>query len=392
MAKKRSGSAELFPTDEPIPPAAMIGRDDDVDAIARGLLGGANLIVAGPRRTGKTSVCDAAVAVCAREDCYTASVDLFRIADTSELAETLTLRLLANRPALRRALRSAAAARSGRLIDALSTSVAYRAREDLGEQVEVALTVGKARDVQRALVAAWELAERIATADDRRLVIFLDEFQEVASGFYGNPGVVTRQMRAVFQRSPHVSVLFAGSIEHVIRDLFARSDRALSQFGGLHELSPIEDDAWRDGLRKRLALDRCSIVDSALERLLTASEGHPRATMLIAQQSHAVAVEELRRRIDDATVVAGLGRAMRADRLKNEQTLERIRAINRHAQRVAERVARGEPLYQGLNPRAASGALERLRDAGVVERGTRRGAWSISDPLLRRYLAGLPDG
>jgi DNA-binding transcriptional ArsR family regulator len=83
---------------------------------------------------------------------------------------------------------------------------------------------------------------------------------------------------------------------------------------------------------------------------------------------------------------------MRADRLKNEQTLERIRAINRHAQRVAERVARGEPLYQGLNPRAASGALERLRDAGVVERGTRRGAWSISDPLLRRYLAGLPDG
>jgi hypothetical protein len=391
MAKKRSGSAELFPTDEPIPPAAMIGRDDDVDAIARGLLGGANLIVAGPRRTGKTSVCDAAVAVCAREDCYTASVDLFRIADTSELAETLTLRLLANRPALRRALRSAAA-RSGRLIDALSTSVAYRAREDLGEQVEVALTVGKARDVQRALVAAWELAERIATADDRRLVIFLDEFQEVASGFYGNPGVVTRQMRAVFQRSPHVSVLFAGSIEHVIRDLFARSDRALSQFGGLHELSPIEDDAWRDGLRERLALDRCSIVDSALERLLTASEGHPRATMLIAQQSHAVAVEELRRRIDDATVVAGLGRAMRADRLKNEQTLERIRAINRHAQRVAERVARGEPLYQGLNPRAASGALERLRDAGVVERGTRRGAWSISDPLLRRYLAGLPDG
>jgi hypothetical protein len=391
MAKKRSGSAELFPTDEPIPPAAMIGRDDDVDAIARGLLGGANLIVAGPRRTGKTSVCDAAVAVCAREDCYTASVDLFRIADTSELAETLTLRLLANRPALRRALRSAAA-RSGRLIDALSTSVAYRAREDLGEQVEVALTVGKARDVQRALVAAWELAERIATADDRRLVIFLDEFQEVASGFYGNPGVVTRQMRAVFQRSPHVSVLFAGSIEHVIRDLFARSDRALSQFGGLHEVSPIEDDAWRDGLRERLALDRCSIVDSALERLLTASEGHPRATMLIAQQSHAVAVEELRRRIDDATVVAGLGRAMRADRLKNEQTLERIRAINRHAQRVAERVARGEPLYQGLNPRAASGALERLRDAGVVERGTRRGAWSISDPLLRRYLAGLPDG
>src|SRR5262249_11790003 len=149
----------------------------------------------------------------------------------------------------------------------------------------LALTLGTERDPQRSLAAAWELAERIAAADDRRLVVFLDEFQEVASGFYGDPGVVTRQMRAVFQRSPHVSVLFAGSIEHVIRDLFAPSERALSQFGGLHDLGPIDEAAWRTGLRKRLSLDRCSIDDTALERLLTASEGHPRATMLIAQQA-----------------------------------------------------------------------------------------------------------
>ena len=390
MSKKRPGSAELFPTDEPIPAQAMIGRDDDVDAVARGLLGGANLIVAGPRRTGKTSVCDAAVAVCARERAYTASVDLFRIADAAELAETLTLRLLANRTALRRALGSATA-RAGRVIEALSTAVAYRARQDLGEDFEIALTVSAARaDPNRALGAAWELAERIAAADGRRLVLFLDEFQEIASGLYGDAGVLTRQMRAIFQRSPHVSVLFAGSIEHVMRDLFAPSDRALSQFGALYELAPIDPDAWREGLRARLALDRCTIADTALDRLLDASEGHPRATMLIAQQAHAAAAEELRRRLDDATVVAGIARAMRADRLKHEQTLARIRSINRHAQRMAERVARGEALYGDLNPRVAAGTLERLRDAGIVERGSGRGQWSISDPLLRRYLAALP--
>jgi hypothetical protein len=102
--QEASRKRELFPTDEPIPPAAMIGREADVDAIAQGLLGGMNLVVAGPRRTGKTSVCDAAMALCARERCYTASVDLFRMADAAELAETLTLRLLANRTALRRVL------------------------------------------------------------------------------------------------------------------------------------------------------------------------------------------------------------------------------------------------------------------------------------------------
>ncbi|MEA2278757.1 MAG: uncharacterized protein QOC78_3717 [Solirubrobacteraceae bacterium] len=389
MSKKRPGSAELFPTDEPIAAETMIGRDDDVEAVASALAGGANLVVAGPRRTGKTSVCDAALAVCRREGCYAAAVDLFRIADAAELAETLTLRLLANRPALRRAL-GTATARAGRVVEALSTTVAYRARQDLGDDLEIALTVSGRGDERRALAVAWELAERIAAADDRRLVLFLDEFQEIASGLYGDPGVLTRQIRAVLQRSPHVSVLFAGSIEHVMRDLFAPSDRALSQFGGLHELEPIAAEDWRGGLRARLALDRCTIDDSALDRVLGASEGHPRATMLVAQHAHAASVAELRRRVDDAAVVAGLARAMRAERLKHEQTLARVRSINRHAQRMAERVARGAPVYADLNPRTASRTLERLRDAGVVERGQQRGDWAIGDPLLRRYLAGLP--
>jgi DNA-binding transcriptional ArsR family regulator len=59
---------------------------------------------------------------------------------------------------------------------------------------------------------------------------------------------------------------------------------------------------------------------------------------------------------------------------------------------VAQRLARGQPLYEDLNPRTAARTLERLRDAGVVERGSRRGEWSIGDPLLRRYLAALPGG
>jgi hypothetical protein len=159
---------------------------------------------------------------------------------------------------------------------------------------------------------------------------------------------------------------------------------------GLYELAAIDRDAWRTGLRARLTLDRCTIADSALDRLLDASEGHPRATMLVAQHAHAIAVEELRRRLDDAAVVGGLGRAMRAERLKHEQTLGRIRSINRYAQRVAERVARSTPLYAGLNPRTAATTLERLRDAGVIERGSGLGDWSIGDPLLRRYLAALP--
>src|SRR3954449_1665820 len=298
MSDKRWGSAELFPTDLPISPEMMIGRADDVDQIAQALIGGGHVIVAGPRRTGKTSVCDAALAACGATGLYTAAVDLFRVADAAELAEALTVQALANRPVLARAIQRAGAV-PGRLRDALSVAATIRARADLGEDLEITITPHAAQaDPGRALRTALELLERIAAADDRRLVLFLDEFQEIASGLFGSPAVVTRQLRAILQRSPHVSVLFAGSIEHLMRDLFAPGDRALSQFGAFHELRAIPAAQWRKGIRARLALDGCTIEDSALDRVVELGEGHPRATMLLAQQAHLIATGELTRELD----------------------------------------------------------------------------------------------
>lgn len=54
MGNNRLGSGELFPTDTPIPAERMIGREEEVAAVARSLVGGGNLVIAGPRRTGKT--------------------------------------------------------------------------------------------------------------------------------------------------------------------------------------------------------------------------------------------------------------------------------------------------------------------------------------------------
>jgi hypothetical protein len=69
------------------------------------------------------------------------------------------------------------------------------------------------------------------------VVVFFDEFQEVASPQrpYGDPDRLTKRMRAIFQRSTDVSYLFAGSIEHLMRDLFtpARISRGDPPYRGL---------------------------------------------------------------------------------------------------------------------------------------------------------------
>ncbi|MGZ6667885.1 MAG: AAA family ATPase [Solirubrobacteraceae bacterium] len=382
----RIGSAVLFPTDHPLDPGTMIGRSLDVDRIAMALVGGGNVVLAGPRRIGKTTVADAALVACQSDGAYVAKADLFEFADVGALAHVLTLELLANRPLLRRAIREALGAGKS-VLEALRPAATIRARQDLGEEIEFTLDLARAeQDPAKAFDTALRLAQRLAARDKRRVVVFFDEFQDIGTGRFGDVDVITRNMRAVLQRSPDVSILFAGSIEHLMRDLFAPSERALSQFGSFHELTPITAQEWGEGIRERLQRDRTSITNDALARLVELGEWHPRTTMLIAQQAHAQALEELSREIDHAAVLAALDRAMSSEQLRHQQQLERIRAAGRFAERMAIRVAADAELYRNLKPQQASRALNALRDIGVVER-VRQGRWYVIDPFLRRYLA-----
>src|SRR5215472_447113 len=146
----RQASGDLFPTDVPIPASQMIGREDDVREIATALAGGTNLILAAPRRTGKTSVCDAALGRLARRGFYTVHLDLFRIADAAELAEALSLAVIANRSAVRRLVRRAR--ELGRTaLNASQAAAILKLQGQLGEAVEVAITPGwAAQDPERA--------------------------------------------------------------------------------------------------------------------------------------------------------------------------------------------------------------------------------------------------
>lgn len=383
----RQRSSDLFPTDQPIPASQMIGRASDVREVASTLANGSSVVLAGARRTGKTSVCDAVLGRLARRGCYTISVDMFRIATTAELAEALVSGAISNRSALRRILHQTR--RAGRFVaDALQTSAVVKSKAQLGEELEIAFSPGlAARDPDRYLDYALALPARIAAADRKEVVVFFDEFQEVASPQqpYGDPDRLTKRMRAIFQRSTGVSYLFAGSIEHLMRDLFTPSHRALHQFGGFHDLRPIDRDAWTAGLAERYDADDCTTDPGALARIIDYGELHPRTTMLIAQKSHLATIELDTRHVDGAIIEQGLLLALAADRVSHEQTVERIRAINKLGLVVAERLARGQPVYTRLPRGGVRRTLEGMRDAAIIEsRG--RGDWRFTNPLLRRYL------
>ncbi|HEX2127981.1 MAG TPA: AAA family ATPase [Solirubrobacterales bacterium] len=392
----RQPAADLFPTEDPWPSNELIGRAEDVEELSLALANRTHRRLAAPRRTGKTTVCEAALAALRERDFYTVSVDLWEVADQSEFAEALVARTIANRPALRRARHRIAELGKG---TASTIRITTRLVDELGSEVEVAWKPSLAdRDPRRYLRYALELPQRVAQADGKRAVVFFDEFQnilELEERGRGKDGQALQKLcRTVFQRSKLVSVLFAGSYEHLMREIFA-PEMPLGHFGGFHDLHEITAAEWRAGIRLRLRRDRSRISDDALDLLLERSELHPRATVLIAQQAYQAAVTAETHELDSALVRIGIEEAQRQERSKHEQVVDRIRDLGgaqtkRRALKVAKAIARGEPPYRkGAHSQTVSRAIDELRDAGLIESLGRGRGWRLVDPLLRHYLASL---
>lgn len=394
MASRASHQA-LFPTDSPLPPDQMIGRADDVERLVLAVGQGAHQVVAGPRRTGKTTVCRAVLERAVAEGSYAVAVDLFRLGDLGDFTDTLVTQAIANRPAVRRALsRGRIGARE--IVRSASLTPVARLRGELGADIEVAFGSRRVDDPVDRFRSAMSLLVRLTEVDSVHLVLHIDEIQELAHPTepFGDPDRITKLMRSVLQDAPRITTIFSGSQEHLLRDLLSPRHRAFYAWGSWVRLGPIDTEAWEEGLTARFRLGGFTIAATAVDRLLNESEGHPRTTMLIAQQCAVAGAVEHLEQLDDWVVPIGVEQAMAADAGLHQELTVELRSMGRHVLSVASRIARGDAPYGPASAgRVAASSIQRAIDslerAGVVERrGARgRGGWVVVDPLARRFLA-----
>ena len=109
-------------------------------------------------------------------------------------------------------------------------------------------------------------------------------------------------------------------------------------------------------LCERFVQDNCTVDEEALDRIVASGEGHPRSTMLIAQQAHHASVEEGARHIDGTLAERGYRGALAADTGRHSDLMGRIRAM-------------GSPAV-----------------ASIVIRPGGRGSWRLGHPLFSAYV------
>jgi AAA+ ATPase superfamily predicted ATPase len=129
-------------------------------------------------------------------------------------------------------------------------------------------------DVDATLERLFGLLAEISADRKRRVVLIMDEFQEIVDI---DPGL-TKLLRSVFQEQPEVAHIYLGSKRHLMERIFSDENEPFWRSAKRTELGAIEPDAFKpfiaDGFRGH---DR-DIEDEVVDRILSITGGHPYGT------------------------------------------------------------------------------------------------------------------
>ena len=200
------------------------------------LLGsGINVMLISPRRWGKSSLVKVAMDELMHEDkqvrvCY---IDAFSIKTESEFYRIFAREVIA----------CAASTLEKRLEDVrhflktVSPSITLKSTPTDTMSFDLKFELEE-RDVMEIL----KLPEKIAIAKSIRLIVCIDEFQQLAqlSGYRDLEG----KMRSVWQKQQQVSYCFYGSKRHMMLDIFNNSSNPFYRFGQVLFLQKIKKEEW----------------------------------------------------------------------------------------------------------------------------------------------------
>ena len=238
-----------------------------------------------------------------------------------------------------------------------------------------------------ALAGCLELPEQLAKALRLRLVLAIDEFQELAS-LESRPRIDPfAVMRSVWQRHRHVAYVISGSARTMLTELVTSERSPFFQHFSLMELGPLARDDGLALLVESAPPDR-PISRELAGRAVDAVGGHPFYLQLLGETLTAI-----RPPLDEVALREALGELAftRTGRLALYFENEYRRTIGRSASLAAVlHVLAAGPRRPGevsaalgIASGAAASYLDRLRDV-IVRDGDDR--WHLADPMLALWL------
>lgn len=116
------------------------------------------------------------------------------------------------------------------------------------------------------------LAESIAQKQGKKIVICIDEFQQI--GEFPESLTVQKRLRGVWQLQQNVSYCLFGSKKHLLTNIFQRKDMPFYQFGDAIYLSIIETKNWIPFICQKFQKQNLIISEDLAKRICIEVENY----------------------------------------------------------------------------------------------------------------------
>ena len=234
-----------------------------------------NTIIISPRRWGKSSLVIHAAKqlLMSEENVKLCMIDLFNVREEEEFYTLLAKEVLTSVSSKWEEIAVNANIFLARLIPRISFTADVESELSFGIGLE---------ELKRNPDDILDLAEALAVSKNIRLIICIDEFQNVAN--FGDSLAFQKKLRAHWQRHSHVAYCLFGSKRHMLMDVFANVSMPFYKFGDLMFLQKIETEEWIPFIRQKFQMANKVIERDEVQLLVELVDNHPYYVQQLAQQ------------------------------------------------------------------------------------------------------------
>ena len=358
---------------------SFMDREDEVAELRSDVLNGQDVVIFAPRRFGKSSLAWRTAQELVKRRVLVAQVDLMTTPTKEKLAEKLAKQIHEN-----------------------IASVLFRAKERLqvfrGLRIAPTVTIDpedgsvgfsfeagrRPEDVDATLERLLQLPAQLSSERERKVVLILDEFQEVVEIDPDLP----KLMRAVFQEQPDVAHVYLGSKRHMMERIFNDENEPFWRSAKQMELGVIPVALFRRHIESAFTRGGLVVEPEALDAVLAVTGGHPYATQELCYALWEQTADG--RPADRAGFDLALDAVLRSEHAHFSLVWDRATSLQR---RVLQGLARepGRPLgseyrrrHDLPGPSSVQRALQSLvRDELVARDGS---VHRIAEPFLAEWI------
>lgn len=251
-------------------------READLQWLLSNFEAGNNAILISPRRWGKSSLVAKAVAEygAKNKQVVCCSFDLFSVRTEEEFYKLFAEEVLKATQSSMEKIQEVLKNFLGKYIPRVSYGI------DGINDISIGLDW---KEVLKNPDQILDLPEKIAEQKGIRIIIGIDEFQNIA--VFDEPLAFQKKLRSRWQKQKNCSYCLYGSKRHMMLDVFTKSSMPFYKFGDIRFIEKISENNWIIFIKKRFADTGKSITEKLAAHIAWLVDNHPHYVQQLAQKA-----------------------------------------------------------------------------------------------------------